>query len=334
MVYLQEEGRIIRKVTPNMPDYDIPKDITFPTGYRQEFRAPEEEDGSDAKLVMRYPGIKHEVDGMPAVYSALDEEGLPLYKGPDQMYAASQRRKFGDIRDTKGFQVGQALRNSLARGEGMGFIDEINKVIPKPITAALLLGGGGALAAWLGNKLGYTSITPGAAAIGAGGLAAAGTMLWDNYQQQREREQAIQQQAQEMYQQAEKSGSILKQASLYHDPRNFILEKLQRDTQLSMSDKAMLAGKIRNMSMPEASSLEKTVRSAIGVGVGALIAKYFGLGAMCSLMGGVLGGLAFNSMQFGSNLFSSTRTPNLVNAFQNGGAGFKTYNDFYRSING
>ena len=102
---------------------------------------------------------------------------------------------------------------------------------------------------------------------------------------------------------------------------------------MSMSDKAMLAGKIRAMSLPEASALEKTVRSSVGAGVGMIIARHFGLGVMGTLMGGALGAIASNAMHIGDNMLEFTRRPSLFNAFMQRGYGFDNYNEFFRSVN-
>lgn len=75
------------------------------------------------------------------------------------------------------------------------------------------------------------------------------------------------------------------------------------------------------------------VRSAVGVGVGAMLAKYFGVGGGGAILGGILGGLAFNQMGFGGNLLQNTRKPSMYDAFHHGGTGFKTYNEFFRSVN-
>lgn len=103
-----------------------------------------------------------------------------------------------------------------------------------------------------------------------------------------------------------KESSVLnKQGSMFKDPRNFILEKLQRASDISSSDKAILASKVRNMSVSEASDLEKSVRAALGIGVGSLIAKFFGLGPMGTLLSSLIGVAGANIMGVGSSLFSS-----------------------------
>lgn len=84
----------------------------------------------------------------------------------------------------------------------------------------------------------------------------------------------------------------VKQASMYRDPRNFILEKLQGATDITPFEKAQLAARIRQMNLSEAEQLKSKVRAALGFGVGALIAKYvFRKGASGMLAGGILGAL-------------------------------------------
>lgn len=106
-----------------------------------------------------------------------------------------------------------------------------------------------------------------------------------------------------------KSSSVFsKQGSMFKDPRNFILEKLQRASDISASDKAILASKVRNMNISEASDLEKAVRAALGIGVGSLIAKFFGLGPMGTLFSSLLGIAGANIMGVGSSLFSNSNS--------------------------
>lgn len=76
----------------------------------------------------------------------------------------------------------------------------------------------------------------------------------------------------------DKFANFEKKAVMYHDPRNFILEKLQGAHDISSMDKLQLASRVRNMSISDAERLKGIVRSAMGAGVGALIARFF-LGA-------------------------------------------------------
>lgn len=87
-------------------------------------------------------------------------------------------------------------------------------------------------------------------------------------------------------------------SSMYRDPRNFILERLQGATDISPFQKAQLAAKVRQMNTMDAERLKSKVRAAVGFGVGALIARFFGTGLMGSAIGGLLG--AFVGSKFPS----------------------------------
>lgn len=82
---------------------------------------------------------------------------------------------------------------------------------------------------------------------------------------------------------------LVKRAAMYKDPRNFILEKIQGARDISFTEKAKLAAAVRSMDRANAEKLAKMVRSALGAGVGALIARY--LFGMTSLRGTMFGGL-------------------------------------------
>lgn len=84
---------------------------------------------------------------------------------------------------------------------------------------------------------------------------------------------------------------LIKCASVYRDPRNFILEKLQRAKDISLADKALLASKVRDMSIEDAEQLEKRVREALGIGVGQIIADYMSFNNGTSVFGTLLGNL-------------------------------------------
>lgn len=93
----------------------------------------------------------------------------------------------------------------------------------------------------------------------------------------------------------EKGGPFLKSAATYTDPRNFILEKLQGATDVSMLDKVKLAAGVKNLDRDSAEKLAALVRSALGFGIGAIISKFiFGASGAGALFGG-LGGM------FGAN---------------------------------
>lgn len=335
MVCLLEEGLKTRTVTLNMA-------TILPDGRQQVFKpnlrqgANEAEIFRDAELTWKRPGgAEHKISGPAAAYSALDAEGNNIYLSPDQMHQQAIARGYNDVRDSSMYQVGQTIRKTLLdKKPAQGWWKTIKDNTPKPLLAAGLVGGGAALASWLANRVGgYDTITPTQAALIAAPLAAGGYMYMKGHQGRLLNQQKLNTAMAQLQNAAmTKLSSMNKSAALYHDPRNFVLEKLQRDTELSMSDKAMIAGKIRNMSMPEASKLERMVRSAVGVGVGAMLAKYFGVGGAGALLGAAIGGLAFNAMGFGGDLLAGTRKPSMYNAFHNGGIGFKTYNEFFRSI--
>lgn len=100
---------------------------------------------------------------------------------------------------------------------------------------------------------------------------------------------------------------ITKSAATYMDPRNFILEKLQSATDVGIGEKVRLAAAVRNLNRSDAEKLASLVRSALGFGVGAIIAKFvFGTtSAVGTLFGGVLGaigtGILANSLANANN---------------------------------
>lgn len=90
-----------------------------------------------------------------------------------------------------------------------------------------------------------------------------------------------------------KSSNMNKSAAMYHDARNFILEKLQGATDLGYVEKANLAAKIRNMNSADAERLKTALRAAAGFGIGQLISRFFfGARGSAAMQGGVIGALA------------------------------------------
>ena len=282
-------------------------------------------------------GQERKRTGFGAVAGMRDSFGRPLYTGNQRFRAMHARGLSEDARDDTMYRLGAAARNNYEEG-GI-----FNKVVDNPYlssgTGAVLGGGAAALAAWIASKFGMGFLSPETAAfIGAGIGGATG---WkanrvatgkDSLPDLSAATAKLQNTAMQGIAGRMKSGSVQKEASMYRDPRNFILDKLQRDTTLSMADKAVLAGKVRDMTLESASALERDVRSACGIGVGALIANYFGLGLGGMLLGAGLGALAFNSMGFGGDAFASTRQQSFIPAFQQGGEGFDTYNEFLKSV--
>lgn len=100
---------------------------------------------------------------------------------------------------------------------------------------------------------------------------------------------------------AYQAAMLAKQASMYRDPRNFILEKLQGATDITPFEKAQLAARIRQMNLSEAEQLKSKVRAALGFGVGALIARYvFKRGMGGSVIGGLIGALGSRMLPRGN----------------------------------
>lgn len=94
-----------------------------------------------------------------------------------------------------------------------------------------------------------------------------------------------------------------KQAAMYHDPRNFILEKLQSAHDIGYAEKAKLAAAVRNLDYNTASRLADAVRAAVGFGIGALISKFIfktsGTGTFFGGLAGILGANVINRMTSG-----------------------------------
>lgn len=151
----------------------------------------------------------------------------------------------------------------------------LGKIMDKGIIPGAAVGGtvgatGGALAALLARLLlGKTSI--GKWALAGGALGA----LFGGYSGH-----------------VRKNAIMSKSAATYMDPRNFILEKLQGASDVSIGEKIKLADAVRGLDRSSAEKLAGLVRSALGFGVGAIISKFiFGTNPAGTLLGGVLGAL-------------------------------------------
>lgn len=103
---------------------------------------------------------------------------------------------------------------------------------------------------------------------------------------------------------------LSKSAAMFQDDRNVILEKLEAANDVSYSEKAKLAAAIRNLDPYRAKQLAELVRSALGFGVGAIIAKFlFGAGGTGALFGGIagaLGAIKLNSWAYQNTSFMDT----------------------------
>lgn len=285
-------------------------------------------------------GGKFKRTGFGALAGMRDEYGRPVYTGNQRARLLAERGSVEDVRDTFPFSMARNMKNSLTdKSEEGSFLNTLaSSSIGSTATGAGIGAGTAALAAYLANQFGLDIISPATASmIGAGLGSAAGwktnrvytgkdelpSFDWANDVidwTQRKAMQVANVPPQVANMVLKKHASVEKKAAMYHDPRNFILEKLQRDNELSMADKATLAGRIRNMSLGEASQLETLVRGALGIGVGAIIARFFGLGLLGTIAGAGLG--AWASTRF------SERKPQFGAIFDNGGDGFSTYNEF------
>lgn len=85
-----------------------------------------------------------------------------------------------------------------------------------------------------------------------------------------------------------KSASV-KEAAMFHDPRNFILERLSGANDIGRAAKVELAYKVRNMSPEQARRLADLIRASMSFGVGAIIGKFLGTGSIVGGVGGLLG---------------------------------------------
>ena len=96
----------------------------------------------------------------------------------------------------------------------------------------------------------------------------------------------------------ERPSDVIKEASIYKNPINYILESLQSANDISIVQKAKLISAVKSLDMNTATELANKVRGCLGIGVGALIARY--LFGMKSLRGTMFGGLVG---YIGSKLF-------------------------------
>lgn len=98
-----------------------------------------------------------------------------------------------------------------------------------------------------------------------------------------------------------------KKSAMFVDPRNAILEKLQSANDVTTSDKVKLAAAIRRMDYASANRLATKLRSVLGFGVGAIIARALGMSLGGALFGGIVG-------LMGSGLLSSINNAQKNNA--------------------
>ena len=92
------------------------------------------------------------------------------------------------------------------------------------------------------------------------------------------------------------NGTVEKSAAMYKDPRNFILEKLIADKDISLALKASLAESVRRMDIADAKELAADVRASVGFGVGKLVAEYFATESAFNGFGDTLAPTILNSL--------------------------------------
>lgn len=181
-----------------------------------------------------------------------------------------------DYRNKKSYRYSQRFKNWLKNPEESW----IGKTFDSPVTGALA----GGAAGWGVGKLGelleqqlsgrdepsmpWSIIGMLLSAVGGGAF---GQLRKGVKEYTKKQEEGM-----------DKNSGVVVKSAMYTDPRNFILERLQGATDISPFEKAQLAARVRAMNTSGAEVLKSLVRSAMGFGVGAIIAKFFGF----SLMGG------------------------------------------------
>lgn len=261
---------------------------TYEAGYRGSFGAPEKL--SDYYLKVSGPGVSSstEYTGLLAKANIRNPDGSGnLFKTSP---IVSNSVGTNDYKQSMAYSAAKGLREALTDPYNPTIF---GKIFNTPLTATVggagLLAGVGLLGAHIGKKIGYLDPDTDPLWYGLGGAALGGAAgyLSNKYS---------------LFNQSPTEG-FTKSSSMWQDPRNFLLEKLQRSQDINAIDKALLANKIRNMDTYSANNLEKLVRGALGIGVGTIIAKFFGLGALGTALSAMGGIYAMNAMGVGSSIF-------------------------------
>lgn len=280
-------------------------------------------------LTLSYPesglvGGSTTLEGDAALANVTHASGLPeisLSGKFNPWYAAALRHHYADkANGSYGYTLGESLAsmaNSTSQSPILQFIDT---PISGGLSGAALGAGIGALGGWLGGKLGLSDAKDPALLYSLLGAAAGGALgSTYGYGAKKKKERA-------------EERLLEKSSTLYQDPRNFILEKLQGATDVSMAEKAMLAGQVRNMSTFDAKRLAEDIRSAIGVGVGALIAKALGFSGAGVILGGLLGAIGAKATGIGDHFINSLPSaPNHARTILNNlnNSGLTSYNSLF-----
>ena len=262
---------------------------TYEAGYKGSFDAPENVD--DYYLKVSGPGMTAptEYTGLLAKSNIKNPDGSGnLFKTSPVVSGGSVGTN--DYKQSTAYSVASGLRQALTDPNNPTIF---GKIFSTPLTATVggagLLAGIGLLGSHLGKKFGLLAPDTDPLWYGLGGAAVGGAAGYFSNKYN-------------LFNQAPTEG-FTKSSSMWQDPRNFLLEKLQRSQDINAIDKALLANKIRNMDHYSATNLEKLVRGALGIGVGTIIAKFFGLGALGTALSAMGGIYAMNTMGVGSSIF-------------------------------
>lgn len=222
-----------------------------------------------------HDGTIDKFEGEDALANYTGREGA-LYRKLNPGGAFMRRRVHNDPKNGIAHKAGDYLKLMSRSPERNAFSRAVGD---NPLQGAAVLGGTGLLAGlagnWVAKKLGLAD-NPKFHLYGGLGMAALGGLT--GYLRSQAAENS-------MY----KMASMQKSSAMYKDPRNFVLEKIQSATDLTMSQKVQLAAQVRRLDRPKAEKLSGLVRSALGFGVGAIIAKFFGLNGKGTVLGGLAG---------------------------------------------
>lgn len=258
----------------------MPATTTIRPGYKSDQTFSYDKDTGEAALTRQWhdDGAIDRFTGAKALANYGGAEGQ-LFRAKDPQAAHRLIRGHNDRRESMGYKVGDWLRSYANNGSH----NIVSRAIgDNPLQGAAVMGGagflGGHLANWLLGKLRLVNEGEGKFHWIGGALGALGGGTLGYF---RGKEHGG----------WNKMAGFHKEAAMFKDPRNFILEKLQSATDLSMTDKALLAAQVRNMDPRRADRLSGMVRAAMGFGVGAIVARFCGTNLRGTMVGGLAGAL-------------------------------------------
>lgn len=246
-------------------------------------------DGLPATLTREYnDGSSSEVmSGDEALANAENADGDKFRAEHPALAAKAKAYSPGDYRNGMAYSLGKGFNRMMSSPEKTWYGKAIGD---NPLQAAAVMGGtglvGGLLINFLLKRLGLADNPRMHLIGGIGGLLAG---AYTGYKRG----------------QLSKTAGMSKSAAMFRDPRNFVLEKLQAANDLTSTEKAQLAASVRSMSPATAELLAKSVRAAMGFGVGALIAKFFGLNTRGTVLGGLTSLFGARAINVLSSRFNS-----------------------------